>query len=169
MASFAQQLRSSSNCQQDWERQNLLVSQAYNGLIAYEPLYKAGCLKDDNQKYCFANAITNTTSPSDLHVYFLPLGMPLPGPSQPTCSKCLAETMNIFQDAASNRSQPISPTYVDAAQMIGVTCGPTFINTTLPLPIAESSWAASSRPMVSSISGFCIAFGLVWLHFVVLA
>lgn len=169
MASFAQQLRSSSNCQQDWERQNMLVSQAYNGLIAYEPLYKAGCLKDDNQKHCFANAITNTSSPSDLHVYFLPLGMPLPGPSQPTCSKCLAETMNIFQDAASNRSQPISPTYVDAAQMIGVTCGPTFINTTLPLPIAENSWAASSRPMVSSISGFCIAFGLVWLHFVVFA
>lgn len=173
MASFAQQLRSSRNCEQDWTRQNHLVTQAYNGLVAYEPLYQAGCLQGNDRKYCFANAITNTTSPSDSYVYYLPLGIPLPGPSQPSCSKCLLQTMNIFQEAAGNRSQPVTTNYVDAAQMIDVTCGPTFINATLPVALGNDnrSRASSSRPKFSSasVSGWCCAFGLILLHFATLA
>lgn len=168
MASFAQQLRLSSNCEQDWQRQNHLVTQAYNGLVAYEPLYKAGCLKDKDQNYCYANAITNTASTSDSYVYYLPLGIPLPGASQPTCSKCLLQSMNIFQDAASNRSQPITSNYVDAAQMIDITCGPTFVNTTLPTAIGpeQSFGIPSSRPVLSSFWGLCFfTLGLVFLDF----
>ena len=171
MASFAQQLRSSSNCEQDFERQNHLVTQAYNGLIAYEPLYRAGCLKDQNENFCFANAITNIASPSDSYVYYLPIGIPLPGASKPSCTKCLLRTMNIFQEAASNRSQPVTSNYVDAAQMIDITCGPTFINTTLPLAIGPDANAGMPllRPNFSSFWGLYFMLGLVLLDFVALA
>ena len=169
MASFAQQLRSSSNCEQDWRRQNHLVTQAYNGLVAYEPLYQAGCLKDQDQNYCFANAITNTASPSDSYVYYLPIGIPLPGASRPSCTKCLHQTMNIFQEAAGNRSQPVTTNYVDAAQMIDIGCGPTFANATLPLAAGsgESTGTPSWRPIMSSASGWCLVLGLVLLHFII--
>lgn len=172
MASFAQQLRSSDNCEQDWQRQNHLVTQAYDGLVAYEPLYKAGCLKDEDQNYCFANAITNTASPSDSYVYYLPIGIPLPGASKPSCTKCLLGTMSIFQDASSNRSQPITSNYVNAAQMIDLTCGPNFINTTLPTAIGpdKSIGMPSSRPILGSFWGSCLfMLGLVLLDFVALA
>ena len=171
MASFAQQLRSRENCEQDWQRQNHLVTQAYNGLVAYEPLHQAGCLKDNDQRFCFSNAITNTASPSDSYVYYLPVGIPLPGASKPSCTKCLLKTMSIFQEAASNRSQPVTSNYVDAAQMIDITCGPTFVNTSLPLAVAsgESVGTPSSLPIPSSVSAFCVAFGLVILHLTMLA
>lgn len=171
MTSFAQQLRSSNNCEQDWQRQNHLVTQAYNGLVAYEPLYQAGCLKDKDQNYCFTDAITNTASPSDSYIYYLPVGIPLPGASKPSCTKCLLGTMSIFQDAASNRSQPVTSNYVDAAQMIDIACGPTFVNTTLPVAVGsnESTGMPLSQPILSSVSGLCFGFGLVLLHFIALA
>lgn len=171
MASFAQQLRSSDNCEQDWHRQNHLVTQAYNGLVAYEPLYRAGCLKDREQKYCFADAITNSTSPSDSYVYYLPVGIPLPGASKLSCSPCLVGTMNIFQEAASNRSQPINTNYVDAAQMIDIACGPTFANTTLPLAVdsGESAASLSLQSIRSLVTGLSFVLGIVVLHIIALA
>lgn len=109
MSRLAQDIRKQSNCGPDYTKQNPLVLQAYNGLIAYEPLYRAGCLKSGTGSYCtlregtlytgpptnwaidagFADAITNMSSPSDSYVYFLPLGLPLPGGSRPAYV-CLA-------------------------------------------------------------------------------
>lgn len=52
MSRLAQDIRKQSNCGQDYTDQNPLVIQAYNGLIAYEPLYRAGCLKSATGSYC---------------------------------------------------------------------------------------------------------------------
>jgi hypothetical protein len=157
MNSLATQLRSNSNCGYDYADENALVMQAYNGLIAYSPLYQAGCLKDPQGNYCFANAITNTTSPSDSYVYFLPLGIALPGASRPTCSKCLQNTMNIFAGAASNLSQPVSTTYVAAAVQIDQGCGPTFANSTIT-PIRGSEQSVAGKALeLSSVASLVIA------------
>lgn len=168
MASFAQQLRSNDNCGQDYRRQNPLVSQAYNGLLSYEPLFHAGCQKDNKGDYCFANAITNDTNPSDSYVYYLPLGLPLPSPSQPSCSDCLLETMEIFQATAANKTQPINPIYVEAAQMIDLTCGPTFVNATLPPASSNQNSALISLRSMTSASGICIVLALMLAHLIVL-
>ena len=40
--------------------------------------------------------------------------------------------MAVFADAASNRSQPLNLDYVDAANMVNVMCGPTFVNASIP-------------------------------------
>jgi hypothetical protein len=128
MGSLAKQLRSDGNCGDDFRLENPNVLQAYNGFLAYQPLYQAGCLKSPTGSYCFADAITNASSPSDSYIYYLPLGINLPGGSQPTCDKCLSDTMAIFRTSAGNSSQPVSLTYTAAAEQIQINCGPTFVN-----------------------------------------
>ena len=84
MALYAEQIRSDDSCGQDFERQNPLVIQAYNGFVAYGTVYQAGCLRSPTGSYCFADAITNFTSPTDPYTYYVALGMSLPGGSRPT-------------------------------------------------------------------------------------
>ena len=52
MDGFARDLLSDANCQVDYANSNPQVLQAYNGLVAYEPLYQASCLRDDGGSYC---------------------------------------------------------------------------------------------------------------------
>jgi hypothetical protein len=49
---MANQLILDSNCAVDYGNDNPQVLQAYNGLVAYEPLYQASCLRDDEGSYC---------------------------------------------------------------------------------------------------------------------
>lgn len=161
MSSLAQQLRLDSNCGADYKLQNPMVRQAYAGLVAYAPLYQASCLKDSGNKYCFANAITNTKSPADSYVYYLPLGMPLPGGSQLTCSECLKTTMGYFNAVAGNKSQPVSTDYTQAAQMINMGCGPGFVNQTVS-HLSQEGGAASRIPSMLGISSAALV-GLVML------
>jgi hypothetical protein len=51
----------------------------------------------------------------------------MPGAIRPTCNTCLKDTMNIFASNAQNQSQPISYTYVTAAQQIDISCGPNWV------------------------------------------
>ena len=146
MSTLANELRDDANCGQDYYLENPLVRQAWNGFVAYAPLYEAGCLKDSLGTFCYANAITNTTSPEDSYVYFLALGIPLPAGSWPTCSTCLQKTMAYFATAAANLTQPVSQTYVSAAQQIDQGCGPNFVNSNIT-PIQGSASSAISMIM----------------------
>ncbi|KAL8830482.1 MAG: hypothetical protein Q9191_001413 [Dirinaria sp. TL-2023a] len=154
MSSLAQQLKQDSNCGEDYRRQNPMVRQAYNGLVAYSPLYQASCMKNPKTNhYCFVDAVTNMSNPSDSYVYYLPLGMPLPSGSILTCSSCLKETMGIFNIAAGNKSQPVNTDYSAAAQMINLGCGPGFVNQTIPKGAAYGAGSASGKPsLVLSLS-----------------
>lgn len=89
----------------------------------------------------FSDAVTNATSPTDSYVYYLPLGVSLPGTTSPSCSSCLQNTMSVFASAATNRSQPISKIYTAAAAMIDLTCGAQFVNSSTP--VHPSTGAAS--------------------------
>lgn len=132
MSSLAKLLIASDNCQADYKLQNPIVILAYNDLIAYLPVYMATCLKNPTTNaYCFASAVTNTSSPTSSYVYYLPLGAALPGGTTPTCDACLQEVMQGFAGFATNATQPISKTYDPAVQQIEMFCGPTFVNTTV--------------------------------------
>ena len=133
MLSLAAQLIEDANCGQDYRDENPIVLEAYAGLVAYEPVYNATCITSPaTGDYCFADAITNATNPSDAYPYYTALGIQLPGGVDLTCDKCLQDTMAIYALAAANSSQPVSSTYVDTAEIIDVSCGPTFVNTTVP-------------------------------------
>lgn len=140
MQSLANNLTTTANCGADYTAQNPTVLAAHTGLIAYKPLYTASCLKNpQTSSYCFADAVTNASSPTDSYVYYLALNTSLPGGSQPTCNACLQSTMAVFDTASANRSQPVASTYVDAAKQINVNCGPGFVNASLPAAVSGAS------------------------------
>lgn len=52
MDELARELLTEGACKVDYDNNNPQVVQAYNGLIAYEPLYQASCLRDDEGSFC---------------------------------------------------------------------------------------------------------------------
>ena len=124
MADFAEQLIKDTNCGQDFRNEQPLVLQAYNGLIAFEPVYRAICLKTakDNQ-YCFSQAVSISQNPSDIYPYFTVVGLTLPSGSMPTCNACLKQTMQVFAEYAIRKEQPLAQTYLGCAQMVDGDCG----------------------------------------------
>lgn len=152
MSNLANQIMSDSNCGQDLQMQNPLVLQAYNGFIAYPTLYQAGCLKDDTGDYCYANAVMNASAASSYYLYYLPLGVQLPGGSVPSCNRCLQNTMAIFATAAANSSVPLHMDYTAAAQMIDMNCGPSFVDATVHTSSAGPA-AHLGRPSVAGLIG----------------
>lgn len=49
---FARELLADTACKTDYNNDNPIVLQAYNGLVAYKPAYQASCLRDDAGAYC---------------------------------------------------------------------------------------------------------------------
>lgn len=173
MSSFALTLRSSTACQDDYNSENPQVRQAYAALLAYDVSYDASCLKNtpspgdpdaqqDNDNYCFANAVTNTSSPTDSYVYYLPMGIPLPSGSLPTCDSCLTNTMAVYANAAMNKSQPLNLDYVESATMVNEMCGPAFVN--VSIPTARSSSGGGGK---SSAASRADAASKAWLGLLV--
>ena len=127
MSNLAEQIQYEDNCGSDLQMQNPMVQQAYNGFLAYQPSFHAGCLKDSDGSYCFVDAATNASAPTSSFIYYLPLGVQLPGGTRPTCNRCLRNTMSMFATYATNSTQPLSETYETAAQQVDMNCGPTFV------------------------------------------
>ncbi|PQE03076.1 C6 transcription factor protein [Rutstroemia sp. NJR-2017a BVV2] len=160
MSSLAANITASSNCGSDLSAANPLITQAHLGLLAYKTLYTASCLKDpDTSAYCYAQAITNSTSPSDAYIYFLPLNTSLPGGSQPTCNTCLKNTMQVYEAASADRTSAIAGTYVDAATQVNVQCGPGFVNQSLA---AAAVTGAAGRGVDVRFGGHWALLILLW-------
>jgi hypothetical protein len=133
MRTAARNLTESENCEAEWENGLTTVMQAYRGLMAYEMMYTAACLQDpETENYCFATSVTNTSTPSDTYLYFLPYNLSMPGSSSPSCTWCNQEVMGIFHAASANRRQLIATTYEGAARQVNTMCGQAFVNGTLP-------------------------------------
>jgi hypothetical protein len=127
MYSLATEL-STEACKNDLSLQNPVVTQAYNGLIAYDTLYAALCLTSSTTgNYCYADAVANSSAPTSSYIYYLPLGMSLPGGARPACTECLKDTMSIFAAAANNKQSNFRNNYAQAAQVVDLTCGPSFV------------------------------------------
>jgi hypothetical protein len=146
MAQYATNITTAGACKADLAAENPLISYARMGLMAYQPLYRASCLKNPSTAaYCFADAITNGTNSADGYIYFLPLNTTLVGGSQPTCSLCLKQTMAVFEAATSDRNSALAFDYVSAAMQVNVNCGPSFVNSSLAAA-AVISGAEASQP-----------------------
>jgi hypothetical protein len=154
---LAQNLTAPENCGVDYNRGLSTIVDAYNGMVAYAPIYSAGCLRDpETGAYCYANAVTNRTNPSSTYIYFLPLNSTLPGATVPACGYCLERTMAIYQAATADRTQLIANTYVTAAEQVNVICGPDFANETLaevptssaPTMSPSATWFGAALPLL---------------------
>ena len=76
-----------------------------------------------------------------------------------TCSDCLKQTMEIFDTAAANKSQPVSTDYTQAAQIINLGCGPGFVNQTIEKGTSSGSSLLPLRlgillPVLITVAGF---------------
>jgi len=132
MAHLASDLIKNSACGQDYNLGNPIVTQAYTGMTAYQATCQATCLKEQaSQDFCFSRSATNSTNAADYYVYFLALGMALPASSRPTCNQCLQNTMQVFENEAQYVGQPLTQTYIPAAEQINLGCGPNFANTSV--------------------------------------
>ncbi|KAG9253281.1 uncharacterized protein F5Z01DRAFT_160907 [Emericellopsis atlantica] len=143
MNTAARNLTAKENCQEEYKQGVTVVIDAYYGLINYEVMYAATCLQDpDTDQYCYAGALTNHTNTSDRYLYSLPYNLSLPASSNPTCSWCNQETLDIFHAAAADRSLPISKTYEEAARIVNNLCDPDWVNGTLPEAVSHAAPAA---------------------------
>ncbi|KAJ2901033.1 uncharacterized protein MKZ38_002159 [Zalerion maritima] len=155
---LAEQLIEDGVCLEDYEMENQVVVQAYNGLRAYQELYSVSCLKDpDKGGYCFTNAVTNYTTPSDTYLYLLPLNLSLPGSASPSCSWCVENTMDIYQSATADRTLPLADLYEDAAILINNVCGPDFVNETLPVATVEDAAATVLSDSTLAVAAVMLA------------
>ncbi|GAD92568.1 conserved hypothetical protein [Paecilomyces variotii No. 5] len=165
LADLASQLISDDACGKDYKQGNPVVENAYTGMIAYQPIYRASCLKDPStNNYCLSEAVRNSSSVMDYSIYFLPLGMNLPASGRATCNACLQATMQIFSEASESQGQPLTKTYIPAAQQLNLGCGPNYINTTIPIGSKQAIGAGSltSPNMAFVSSGFAFVLG-TWL------
>ncbi|KIW83174.1 hypothetical protein Z517_02419 [Fonsecaea pedrosoi CBS 271.37] len=143
LSNLASQLIDHANCGEDYKRQNPLVSQAYAGFLAYEPVYRATCLKDQSTGgYCFSEAITNASNPADFYPYYTAVGLSMPETARPSCSQCLKKTMEIFAGYATNAVQPLAKTYLPCANQVDKSCGSGFVDTQVKVGTVTSSNAA---------------------------
>lgn len=62
---FARELLADTACKTDYNNDNPIVIQAYNGLVAYKPSYQASCLRDDDGNYCKCFLTTRMGSSSN--------------------------------------------------------------------------------------------------------
>lgn len=63
LQSLANDLLQNANCGADYQLRNPLVVDAYQGLVAYEAVYRASCLKSSNTgRYCFVDALFSSSS-----------------------------------------------------------------------------------------------------------
>ncbi|KAI0856574.1 hypothetical protein F4860DRAFT_518653 [Xylaria cubensis] len=162
---LASSLIADSNCGKEYDLQNALVVQAYQGMKTYETVYKATCLTNADSNslhYCFANAITNASTPSNSYLYYLPFNSTLPDTAAPACGSCTQQTMEIYQAATSNRKADITNTYPSAAKQINAECGANFVNTTLAAVTVSGAISSLYPASSSSLLLLSLVFAVVF-------
>lgn len=132
MASFASSLQTS--CSIELGNQNLLVANSLIALQAFQVMYQSACLTDPvTNAYCYVSAVQNS-NPSDLYFYSLPLGIPLPKTTTPSCSSCSKTMMGLYSTALEVPSQaklltPLKSAYIVSAEIAAQFCGASFART----------------------------------------
>jgi hypothetical protein len=168
MSQLAQNFLLPQNCGSDYENGRPSIVDTYNAMLAYAPIYSAGCLKDpETGAYCYANAVTNATNPSTTYFYFLPLNKTLPGTTVPACGDCLQRTMALYQAASADRRQLVAGTYVGAAKQVNTICGPGFVNESLAAEVVPSAAAGGGgvvvQKMVLVVAALPLVVGFLWV------
>ncbi|KAJ5934103.1 hypothetical protein N7466_003650 [Penicillium verhagenii] len=133
MNSLATKMLDGSNCGPDYEAGNSVVTDTYQQLMAYEPVYRATCLINTlTDDYCFVDAVTNTTAANDYNVYFIPIGNTLTKGTL-TCNECLKATMDIYAEWAKVDGQSLDSTYLPSAKIVNEYCGSGFADTNITI------------------------------------
>lgn len=144
MTDLASRITKSDACGKDYDLGNPVVTDAYTDMIIYEPMYRASCLKNPSTgDYCFVDAATNSSNPSDYDVYFIPYGSAITNAPYPTCNKCVQASMDVFGEWAQKSGQPLAHSYLPSARSINSKCGVSFANANITVAGDGESSAAT--------------------------
>ncbi|KAK8114864.1 C6 transcription factor, partial [Apiospora kogelbergensis] len=161
---LADKFQQSGNCGNELSSGNTVVTKAYQGLKAYQPLFSATCLKEpETQAYCYAEAATDTKDFSSVYLYYLPLNRSMPDASTPGCNWCNQQTMGIFQSATSNRKSSIAATYEGGSTVMNKACGAQYVNSTLPVATENAAIPMQQTPFLVLFSFMLMAFTHIFL------
>ncbi|RDX42456.1 hypothetical protein OH76DRAFT_101828 [Lentinus brumalis] len=126
MGWFASQMQ--SVCKKEIAENNALVMDALAGLQAYSMMREAACqVNQKTDTYCYVEA-TQSTHPSDLYLYQLPLGLALPNTTVPSCTSCVQDLMSVFAKEGTSNAQ-LKETYGPASAIVNNACGSQFVAT----------------------------------------
>ncbi|KAI0697498.1 hypothetical protein C8T65DRAFT_710377 [Cerioporus squamosus] len=126
MAWFAHQIQSA--CKTEIAANNALVMDAVAGLEAYTMMREAACqVNQQTDTYCYVEA-TQSTHPSDLYLYQLPLGLALPNTTVPSCTSCVQDLMSVFAKEGTSNAK-LKETYGPASTIVNNACGSQFVTT----------------------------------------
>ncbi|KAL5523183.1 hypothetical protein ACEPAF_1450 [Sanghuangporus sanghuang] len=119
-----------SFCSTEVSQNNLLVAQTLLGLQSYALLRQAACLvNQQSNTYCYASA-AHDSSPADLYLYQLPLGIGFPvSTTQPSCSTCAKSILALYAEAlrgGNSSASGLEETYEPAASQAESVCGTGF-------------------------------------------
>ncbi|KAF8965098.1 hypothetical protein BDZ97DRAFT_1659359 [Flammula alnicola] len=149
MGWFADNLKTA--CDQELKQLNSMATTTLTALQAFQVMHDVACQADPTSNtYCYLNAVRNS-NPADSYYYALPLGIPVPSSSQPTCSACSKSVMSIYASALTDPVQgpqlaALKTTYEPTAALTVQFCGANFAQTTVSAAspsFSRSSWAIS--------------------------
>ncbi|KAK8090199.1 hypothetical protein PG997_005160 [Apiospora hydei] len=164
LADLADQFQQDGNCGGELASGNTVVTKAYEGLKAYQPLYSATCLKEpESQAYCYATAATDTKDFSSVYLYYLPLNRSMPDTATPSCDWCNQQTMGIFQSFSSNRKSSIAATYTGGSAVMNRVCGAEYVNSTLPVATESAAIPMQQTPLLVMFSFLLMVFTHLFL------
>lgn len=163
MDTYASSMNSESGCGADYQLGNPIVMQAYNGLVSYEPLYYATCLKDAaTGNYCYSEAATSRSDPDASYLYYLALGQSLPTSYHPACNNCTSQTLGIFSKYAKDSDSPLNVDFETAMRDINEVCGSAYVSASMASQDSTDN-AASGLRRPSTWIGASLAVAAVLL------
>jgi hypothetical protein len=130
------------------------VAVTFTGLQSYSLMRDVACSANKTTStYCYVEAASHS-DPSDLYVYSLPFGIPLPNDTLPSCSGCTGGVMALFASHV-DQTDGLKKTYNAAAKLVSSKCGASFVHT-------QSAIAASALPWFGDkpLAGWAVAFTL---------
>lgn len=166
LAAFSSQL--STSCAKELSDNNDLVTSTQTALLAYPIVRNAGCLEDQvSGAYCYVDAV-HAANPSDLYLYQLSLGTPMPNGTTPSCSACAGSILGVYAGALQGQltngsTKALAKTYDSAASGAVRTCGSGFAvvgltSGALPVLPKVSMWSLGWYSAVAAAS--------MWIAFV---
>lgn len=115
---------------------------------------EAACqVNQQTDTYCFVEA-SQSTHPSDLYLYKLPLGLALPNSTTPSCTSCVQSLMNTFVTDGMNVTN-LQETYPAAASIVNTACGGQFVS--------EVSVNGAAARRVGALAALAVVVGLALL------
>ncbi|KAF8903279.1 hypothetical protein CPB84DRAFT_1814674 [Gymnopilus junonius] len=147
-------------CADELKGLNTMAVSTLMALNAFQVMHDVACSIDPTtNSYCYLDAVHNA-NPSDSYYYQLPLGIPLPNSSVPTCSPCSKGAMNIYASALENTTAAslltgLQSTYEPSAKLSVQFCGAGWAQTDL----ANSALSVFKSPPTIWRASLAFSFG----------